>query len=284
MFEVRVPATSGNLGSGFDSLGLALNIYGRFVFEEVPSPPSDKSHLTIKAYQRALQWMNTTGPHLQVQTPQVIPVGKGLGSSAACIVAGVLAARHMSGKNIPTQVLLQMATEIEGHPDNVAPALFGGLVSSGWRDKKVFSGKLPLSKKISFALLIPSFSLSTSKARNVLPKRIPFSDAVYNLSQLGLSISALASGDSELIRHAFDDRLHQPYRFPLIEEADHLIGIAKKSGALAVTLSGAGPSLLLIRQEGDRLEELIPRLAEFKNHWELRLCLPDMEGAILRGL
>ncbi len=279
MFEIRVPATSGNLGPGFDSLGLALNIYGRFVFEETSLP--DTEHLAVKAYRRALEWMDATGPDLHVTTPQEIPIGKGLGSSAACIVSGVLAAQYISGKDISKHVLLQMATAIEGHPDNVAPALFGGLVSSGMRGDDVFAGKLPLSDKLAFAILIPPFTLSTSKARQILPKNVPFSDATYNLSQLGLSISALASGDPELIRHAFDDRLHQPYRFPLIEEADHLIEMARESGALAVTLSGAGPSLLLIRQEGDKLEQLIPRLAECKNQWKFRLCLPDVEGAVL---
>lgn len=282
MFEVRVPATSGNLGPGFDSLGLALNVYGRFVFEETSSP--DMGHLTTKAYREALKWMNATGPHLQVCTPEAIPVGKGLGSSAACIVAGVLAAWHMSGKDIPKCELLRIAAAIEGHPDNVAPALFGGLVCSGVRDEKVFVGKLTLSDKLSFAVLIPSFSLSTTKARYVLPKTVAFSDVTFNLSQLALSISALASGDQDLIRHAFDDRLHQPYRFSLIDEVDKLIEIAKESGALAVTLSGAGPSLLIIRKNEDKLKELIPRLSECKNHWELRLCRPDMKGALLREL
>lgn len=281
MFEIRVPATSGNLGPGFDSLGLALNIYGRFVFEETSSP--DAEHLVIKAYRKALEWMGATGPDLQVRTPQVIPIGRGLGSSAACIVAGVYAARHVSGEDITKHELLQIATAIEGHPDNVAPALLGGLVSSGLSGEKVFAGKLPLSDKLAFAVLIPSFTLSTSKAREILPKSVAFSDAAYNLSQMGLSISALASGDPQLIRHAFDDRLHQPYRFPLVEEADRLIEMAKESGALAVTLSGAGPSLLLIRQAGDNLEGLTSRLAECKNTWELRLCLPDVEGAQLRG-
>ncbi len=282
MFEVRVPATSGNLGPGFDSLGLALSIHGRFIFEETSSPNTE--HLTIKAYRKALGWMKAKGPDLQVSTPQAIPVGKGLGSSAACIVAGILAARHVSGQDITRHELLRMATAIEGHPDNVAPALFGGVVSSGMRGENVYAGKLSLSDKLAFAVLIPPFTLSTSMAREILPKNIAFSDATYNLSQLALSISALASGDLQLIRHAFDDRLHQPYRFSLIEEVDQLIEMAKECGALAVTLSGAGPSLLLLRQAGDNLEEMVPKLAECKNAWELRLCLPDMDGAQLKEI
>jgi homoserine kinase len=283
MFEVRVPATSANLGPGFDSLGIALNIYGKFVFEKTCSPP-EANHLTIMSYKKTLERLQVKGPDLRVRIPQVIPVGKGLGSSAACIVAGVLAAKHVSGKDVSKHELLQIAAEIEGHPDNVAPALIGGLVSSGLRDGEVFSGRLFISRKISFALLIPTFSLATSKSRKVLPKSVPFSDASYNLSQLGLSISALASGDPQLICHAFDDRLHQPYRFPLIDEAERLIELAKENGALAVALSGAGPSLLLIRQKGDRLEGLIPGLAECKSPWRLRLCRPDMKGALLREL
>lgn len=282
MFEVRVPATSGNLGPGFDSLGLALDIYGRFVFESTSSP--DPEHLTIRAYRRALEWMDATGPDLNVYTPHAIPVGKGLGSSAACIVAGVLAAQHISGEKISKHEILQIATAIEGHPDNVAPAIFGGLVSSGMRGDEVYAGKLPLSDKLAFAVLIPPFTLSTSKARQILPKNVAFSDATYNLSQLGLSICSLANGDPQLIRHAFDDRLHQPYRFPLVEEADQLIEIAKENGALAVTLSGAGPSLLLIREKGEKLEGLIPQLAECKNQWKVRLCLTDTEGAKLTEL
>ena len=278
MFRIIVPATSGNLGPGFDSLGIALNIYGHFVFED--SSSSDADHLAVKAYQKALEWMDAKGPGIKVHTPQEIPMARGLGSSAACIVAGVLAAGHVSGKDVPKSELLQMATEIEGHPDNVAPALYGGLVSSGLRNGRAFSGKLALSEKLSFAVLIPDFHLSTAKSRSVLPKSISLSDATYNLSQQGLSISALANGDPELISHAFDDKLHQPYRFPLVDEAEKLIAIAKESGALAVTLSGAGPSLLLIRKKGDELKSLIPRLSELKNTWELRICQADTQGAL----
>ena len=125
MFEIRVPATSGNLGPGFDSLGLALNIYGRFVFEETSSP--DAEHLVIKAYRKALEWMGATGPDLQVRTPQVIPIGRGLGSSAACIVAGVYAARHVSGEDITKHELFADRHRHRRTSDNVAPALLGGL-------------------------------------------------------------------------------------------------------------------------------------------------------------
>ncbi len=283
MFEIRVPASSANLGPGFDSLGIALNIYGRFVFEST-SDKEDRRHLAIKAYRKTLEQLGVSGPALSVRTPQIIPVGKGLGSSAACIVAGVLAAKHVSEHEIETQELLRLAAMIEGHPDNVTPAMLGGLVASGWREEMLLHGKLSFSRKLALALLIPSFPLPTLKARRVLPKTVSFKDATYNLSQLSLTLSALASGDEQQIRHAFDDRLHQPYRFPLIDDAEQLIALAKDNGALAVMLSGAGPSLLIIRKKGDRLGTLGSALKPLKKRWKLRLCGLDMKGAQVREL
>lgn len=283
MFEVKVPATSANLGPGFDALGIALRYHGRFVFEET-NEAMDISHLALRAYSQALGWMGEKGPQLRVKTPRMIPVGKGLGSSAACIVAGVLAARHVSGSDISTLDLLTMAARIEGHPDNVTPAFVGGLTASGWKEESLTFGKLPLSRKLSFALLIPSFSLPTAKSRSALPKKVDFSDASFNLSQLALSISALSSGEPDVIAGSFGDRLHQPYRFPLIHQAEELIEIAKESGALAVMLSGAGPSLLLLRRKGDPLSGLREKLPTLDKRWKLRLAEADHRGAELKVL
>ena len=281
MFEVRVPATSANLGPGFDTLGIALTLYGRFVFTETDTP-LDAEHLALDAYAQALKRLGKTGPSLTVASTEVIPIGKGLGSSAACIVAGVLAANHVSGAGLAMNDLVMLAAEIEGHPDNVAPALLGGLVASGWQEGRLLTGQLPVSTAWSFALLIPDQALSTKAARQVLPASVSFTDAVYNLSQLGCSISALAGHDDTLLHHAFGDRLHQPYRFPLIAESAAIMRLAKEHGALAVTLSGAGPAFLLIRRKGDALDSLKTALAVRPDcGWNLHLAEIDTKGAQL---
>lgn len=280
MFEVRVPATSANLGPGFDTLGMALNLYGCFVFEENDGS-QNAEHLALTAYADMLDRLGTSGPSLAVRSEETIPIGKGLGSSAACIVAGVLAACHVSGRMIGMDEILSSAAKIEGHPDNVAPALLGGLVASGWQDGRIVTGRLPVADALSFALLIPSHELPTKTARQVLPESVPFSDAVYNLSQLACSLSALADGDAALVRQVFKDRLHQPYRFPLIEDARHLTALAREQGALAVMLSGAGPALFLIRRRGDRLDGLKNALSGSSNRWSLQLCDMDTNGAAL---
>ena len=246
MFEVRVPATSANLGPGFDTLGMALNLYGCFVFEENDGS-QNAEHLALTAYADMLDRLGTSGPSLAVRSEETIPIGKGLGSSAASIVAGVLAACHVSGRMI-------------------------GLIATG---------RLPGADALSFALLIPSHELPTKTARQVLPESVPFSDAVYNLSQLACSLSALADGDAALVRQVFKDRLHQPYRFPLIEDARHLTALAREQGALAVMLSGAGPALFLIRRRGDRLDGLKNALSGSSNRWSLHLCDMDIIGAVL---
>lgn len=283
MFEVRVPASSANMGPGFDSLGVALRLYGEFVFQETTAP-EDTKHLSLKAYRQTLKHLGVEGANLQVRVSRTIPVGKGLGSSAACIVAGVMAAYHISGTEIVARDVLKMAASLEGHPDNVAPAFLGGLITSSWENGEISYGKLPLSKHLSFALLIPAFSLPTAKARKALPAKVSFKDAAYNLSQLGLTISALGSGDEKLVTDAFQDRLHQPYRFLLIEDSLQLIELAKKRGALAVALSGAGPSLLLIRRKRDPLQGLQEDLKKLKNRWKLRLVEADRHGAKLKIL
>lgn len=283
MFEVRVPATSANLGPGFDTLGIALRLYGEFIFKETTGP-EDTKHLALKAYRQALRQLDAEGVNLHVHVSRTIPVGKGLGSSAACIVAGVMAAYHVAKKEISPKELLKTAAGIEGHPDNVTPAFLGGLIASSWEGGEISYGALPLSKKLSFALLIPTFSLPTAKARKALPAKLSFKDAAFNLSQLGLTISALGSGEEDLLTSAFQDRLHQPYRFQLIEDSLQLIDLAKKRGALAVALSGAGPSLLLIRRKRDPLQGLQEDLQKLKKRWKLRLLEADRHGAKLKVL
>lgn len=280
MIEVRVPATSANLGPGFDTLGLALNIYGRFVFREANRKISSQ-HLALRAYRQTLDYIGVEGPDLSVETAECIPIGKGLGSSAACIVAGILTAIHVTGAEVSLKERLALAAKIEGHPDNVTPALLGGLVASGWKDNELLSGRMSIAPNLAFGILIPSFALSTTKSRQVVPQEVRLTDVVYNLSQLALSLSALERGDEELLRQVFDDRLHQPTRFPLISGARELFELARDKGALAVTLSGAGPSLLLIRRIDDPLEGLQAALKEQALPWELRLCQISLDGATI---
>jgi homoserine kinase len=256
-FLIRVPATSANLGPGFDCLGLALDLWneveatvaGKKLTIELQGDCTDHPPVTadntiyqaMKAYARRHGKNLPSGLHLKCTNQ--IPLGSGLGSSSAAVVAGILTAAAVLAvpQNIEDQ--LDCAAQLEGHPDNVAPCLYGGLVVSALADGKIFARQLPIHA-FSLVLVHPLFPFPTRVARAALPKQVPHTDAVYNASRVVLVTEALGSGDADLLRFAMQDRLHEPYRLPLIPGAQAAILAAKAVGAITVVLSGAGPSLL----------------------------------------
>lgn len=254
MIRIDIPATSANLGSGFDSLGIALTMKNRVWMEESDTleisctdhvkVPTDSSNLIFWAASHLYEICGKKLPGLKIIQENNIPMARGLGSSSACIVAGILGANRFMGNPMSETDLINLAAKIEGHPDNTSPALSGGLVASAMEGERVYSVSVPVSDKIRFALMIPPFELKTEKARGVLPKDYSREDAVYNLSRSGLMTASLFSGKLENLRVAVQDRIHQPYRSGLIENYDNVFRMSYELGSLGTYVSGAGPTII----------------------------------------
>ena len=292
MIFVRVPATSANLGPGFDCFGLALNLYGRFGFEEtaeglsfenVEEKYQNADNLAVRAYFRVLDELGMPRRGLRVRIDSDIPPCRGLGSSASLIAAGLTAANAAHGSMLDGAVLLRLATEIEGHPDNVAPALQGGLTASIMDGDSVLTMRCALSEKLRFMALIPDFELSTQRARAVLPKQVPLADAVFNASRTAVLLRALETGDMRAVAAAMDDRLHQPYRASLIDEYEAVRALALRSGATAVCISGAGPTMMCVYADDEFNAAMTRGLQDMRNRWRALPLLPDMQGALIEG-
>ena len=261
MIRIQVPATSANLGSGFDSLGIALTLYNQEWMEESDSLeitskdsvkiPTDESNLIFWAAKQLYEHCGRSLPGLRIIQQNDIPMARGLGSSSACIVAGLLGANRLIGSPLSQQDLINMAAKIEGHPDNTTPAISGGLVASAIEGERVYSVSVPVAENIRFALFIPPFELKTEKARAVLPAQYSREDAVYNLSRSALMTATLFSGKTENLRVAVQDRLHQPYRFGLIANLDQVFRLSYELGSLGTYVSGAGPTIIAMLDAAD---------------------------------
>lgn len=276
LFTIEVPATSGNLGPGFDVAGMAMTIYNRLEVawsrnglvieargEGADSLPRDTSNIVVEAMQRVFKEVSREMPDLHLRLLNRIPLARGMGSSAAARVAGVMAANELlpSRKKLDDARLLALATELEGHPDNVAPALFGGIVlSSAEADCSVCFAKLKLLRPPQLVAVIPAIELATSKARAVLPTTVPMRDAVFNVGRTALLVAGFSTGRDDLLRSALQDRLHQPYRAKLMPWLPACIRAAKDAGALGAILSGAGTTMLAFtRSKGDAVGDAMLR-------------------------
>ncbi|RBP68989.1 homoserine kinase [Alkalibaculum bacchi] len=290
MYKISVPATSANIGPGFDSFGLALNVYNKFfidyaedlIFENC-EVANNKNNLV---YTSAMSLFNDyyKGEHvprgLYIKFETQIPLSRGLGSSATCIVAGLIGANLLLGQPYSTEKLLEMAVRIEGHPDNVAPAFFGGLNISTKSRNRIFHKKVQVSDRYSFYVLIPDFTLSTSKSRVVLPEQVPFKDAANNIANASLMVLSLMDGDKETLRFVSRDQLHEPYRKELVPSFDFIKEKVLSNGGLSCFLSGAGPSLLCIVENTEQFERSIPAiLGGLKSKWIIQQVDIDYNGA-----
>lgn len=253
---VRVPATTANLGPGFDCLGLALGLYNEVTVERGEGIAvtiegegkgqlqEDEENLVVKAARYLSEYTGRQLPGLWVRQVNEIPVGSGLGSSAAAVVGGLLAADTLLGTGLSRERLLALATILEGHGDNAAAAIYGGLVLANGSGGKVLVEQLPLPP-IRLVVVLPAFELPTSEARAALPEQVSLQDALFNAGRAALLVWALTQGKQEQLRVAMQDRLHQPYRLRLIPGMEEAFAVAEAAGA-AVALSGAGPSLIAI--------------------------------------
>lgn len=267
--RVKVPASSANLGPGFDALGMALNLYGwiemspsesttiTLLGENVAGLPTDKSNLLYKIAQRVFAAAGEGPTELNITMYSDIPLTRGLGSSASAIVGALGAANALIGSPLALNELFQLATEIEGHPDNVGASLYGGIIAAVWDGGKASHVRIDPHPHLEALVAIPSFELSTGKARAVLPDKINRADAVYNIGHASMLIAALATGSLEAIREAMSDRIHQPFRAPLVPGMEQCLLEATEHGALGAALSGAGPTLLaLVDAASGRKNEL----------------------------
>lgn len=258
--HVRVPATTANLGSGFDILGLALQLYNVFTLTITSDPgwrvhlprgtrlPRDDRNLVFRAARALFTRVGVTPPGLQLSLTMQIPQARGLGSSSSAIVGGLLAANWLTGNTVDKSTLLGMAVALEGHPDNVTPALIGGLTLSYPVEAQHRYVTLPFPNDLTLIVAIPDFELSTAQARAVLPAQVDRANAIFNCSRTALFVHALYSRQYALLGPAMDDRLHQPYRAPLVPGMPAAIAAGYAAGACGVALSGAGPTLLAIAE------------------------------------
>ncbi len=293
MIRIQVPATSANLGSGFDSLGIALTLYNQVWMEEEDgvfissrdglNVPTGPDNLIYWAAQRLYDECGAKLPGLRIEQQSDIPMTRGLGSSSACIVAGLMGANRLLGNPFDKHDIVNLANKLEGHPDNTTPAILGGLVASAVENRRVYSVSVPVAPKISFAVFIPPFELKTEVARAVLPEQVSRANAVYNLSRSALMTASLFSGNFENLRVAVQDTLHQPYRHHFIPGLDQAFRLSYELGSFGTYISGAGPSIISIipDEEEDDFNTYAVRRLEEKGFagWQMKVLKADPHGA-----
>ncbi|HEY7211901.1 MAG TPA: homoserine kinase [Bryobacteraceae bacterium] len=266
-FEIRVPGSIANLGPGFDTLAVAVQLYlylnvtvlpgeNRLEFHFCDCPVEGENYIE-RAFRFLAGQRGGSHPSLRVEVRSEIPLKGGLGSSAAATVAGLRLYEAVS-EPLSTQGLLNAACALEGHPDNASAALLGGLtIGCQMPDRSVFAVRLEWPEALSFLVLTPKLSLSTSASRRVLPETVPLEDAIFNLQRVALFLQAIQSGDYSLLREALHDRLHQPFRQLLVPGLGELLGL-EHPDLLGVCLSGAGPSIVAFAERNvDEVEQAL---------------------------
>lgn len=274
---VKVPATTANIGPGFDCLGMALPIYNEITIEETIMPgtgieiniidenqefetlsiPTDENNIVFKAVDLLYNSIGQTASELKISIKTKIPIAKGLGSSASVIVGGLIAANKLLGTPADEAALLSIATEVEGHPDNIAPAILGGFVLSSLEDDgSIVYRKLPWPKEWKITVCIPDYELATEISRSVLPPQVDIKDAAFNARRCAMLVDAVYTKDSQLLKLALHDKLHQPYRMKLVPGLKEIIEKLKhEENVLGCVLSGAGPAIIVF-SEGNGLEKI----------------------------
>ncbi|MDJ0334669.1 homoserine kinase [Salinibacterium sp. G-O1] len=295
---VRVPATSANLGPGFDTLGLALAVYDELIVTATAAPgvlvdvtgvgkgevPTDESNLVARSIAYTFERVGQPVPGLHLVANNVIPHGGGLGSSAAAIVSGVMAAAGLLEGivDIDVERMLIIATELEGHPDNVAPALFGGLTIAWTEESGPRAKSLDVHQGVFPLVFVPDHSVSTALARSLQPATVPFDDAVFNVSRVALLIAALTQSP-ELLLEATEDRLHQEYRASAMPETNAVVHLLREHGFAAV-VSGAGPSILVLASDSAQREAAAALVAAHSEHpWRAVMTAVDFKGATVNS-
>ena len=290
MVKVTVPATTANIGPGFDTLGLALNIYNVYEFEEIdeglvingcPDKYSNENNLIYKSFQATADIIGRKVNGLKISIIADIPISRGLGSSSACIVGGVFGANSLLSGNLSKDELFQIAVGIEGHPDNIAPAVYGGLTASIIEDNIPYCVSYNISNKLKLCALIPDFETSTAEARKLLPEEVSFRDAVFNVSRTAVLLKALEEGSFDIINIALRDKLHEKYRRSLIHNYDDIKEICCDNGSKAMFISGSGPTLMNIIENSDFTNRVKNSIMNMEYKWEVKSLSSDKGGVIV---
>jgi len=258
--RIKVPATSANLGPGFDCIGVALDWWNTVEVETLargleiecpPNLPRDKSNAVIQGMIEAFKLAGQKLPPVRVRMNAEVPIASGLGSSSAALVSGILSANAIMGDHFTRSQLLALATHIEGHPDNVTPALLGGMVVAVQEGERLHAVRMDVPRDLRAVVFVPTYPVLTKKARGILPKHIPREDAIYNAGRTALWIAALYERRWDWLDFATRDRLHQPYRVKLVRGMSELCEAALDAGARGAALSGAGPSIIAFTDRAD---------------------------------
>ncbi|WMJ79920.1 homoserine kinase [Clostridium sp. MB40-C1] len=295
MIKLRIPATTANMGPGFDSLGMALRLYNEIWIEEKdggvevfqqgkPSEVPLEDNLIYTSLVKTLKKYNHKwdGFRIDVKTGD-IPISRGLGSSAACIVAGVTAANVLMGQVMSIDEIIEESVKIEGHPDNIVPAVVGGMVVSLMDRERVIYSKVNIPNSLRMFVMIPDFKLSTEEAREVLPISYSREDCVFNISRVAMLINAMNNGELEKLRGATQDKIHQNYRLKLIRNAEEIFKASERYGSLAEFISGSGSTLMaLVDKDNKEFEgNMIRFLESLNDKWTVHLLEADFEGVMV---
>ncbi|HEY2491847.1 MAG TPA: homoserine kinase [Paenibacillus sp.] len=296
--RVRLPASTANLGPGFDTLGMALSLYAwiemkvseqtkfHFYGDEMKDISEDKTNLVYQVAQMVFDEAGVQIPEIEISMYSEIPLTRGLGSSASAIVGGMAAANALIGSPLSNDKLFDMAAGLEKHPDNVGASLFGGIITAIWDGTHADYIRMEPHEELEVLVVIPEFQLSTSAAREVLPEQISREDAVYNISRSSLLVAALSNGRFDLLGPSMSDRLHQPYRASLVPGMSMILRDAHLYGALGIALSGAGPTLLaLVDRRSQRKQELETYLLHTMNEHGIQATVrwlePSKDGVVI---
>lgn len=291
MLKIKVPASTANMGPGFDVLALSFKLYNEFIFEDskelIINTPNkrynNKNNLVYRTLVQILEEKGIEAPALKLTMTNEIPISRGLGSSATCILAGVIAANRYLKKKMTTEEIYLKAVAIEGHCDNISSQFFGGLTLSMREDDRIFYRKANIPSGLLCTALIPDFTLSTKKARAVLPETVSLTDATYNLSHAMLFVESLKNGQFKDLKYFLKDKLHEPYRSSLIPNFDRIIQKAYDLGAYGAFLSGAGPTIMVLRknEENSFKKNIQNYLNTLEDQWKAVDLSIDNEGTII---
>lgn len=295
---VKIPASTANLGPGFDTLGMALSLYAwleikpasqttfHLYGDHLTGLPLDKSNLIYEVAQMVFDEAGVSVPEVEISMYSDIPLTRGLGSSASAIVGALVGANALIGSPLSKDKLLDIATALEKHPDNVGASLYGGIITAAWDGQRVDYLRIEPHQDLQALVIVPDFQLSTSKARDVIPQQFGMPDVVHNVSRSSLLVAALASGRLDMIQKAMSDRIHQPYRASLVPGMTEILKRATEHGALGAALSGAGPTVLTLVDRHDirkdELEQYLMGIMKQEGITASALWLdPDLDGALI---
>ena len=294
MLKISVPASSANLGPGFDVLALSFKLYNVFTFEESESLEilsdvpefCNEENLVYTTIVKVFSEFGKEPPKLKLRSESNIPMSGGLGSSASCILAGVIAANYFLENQMSEYEVYKKAIEIEGHCDNITSQFFGGLSMSIVEDGEIRYKKLNIPPGLKCTALIPDFAVRTTVAREVLPKSVTLEDAIFNMSNCLFMVDSLRSGEFENLKYFMKDRLHQDYRAPLVNNFHDIVEKAYELGAYASFLSGAGPTIMVFGEgsNGEFNEKMAEFLSTLSDNWQIHDLEVDNEGTIIEEL